>query len=124
MEKALARLLYRLHDLSAPVLPNLRRIAVEYRDTGFDRVFDNWTLIAFPSQITELEFRYSFSPAMPSWLQRALRAKHDRQACSPTWTTPSVRILTVLGAGASVVLDLGMTCPYVESLITDVPLRA
>ncbi|KAJ6591645.1 hypothetical protein DFH09DRAFT_180401 [Mycena vulgaris] len=119
IEKALSRLLYRLHDLSAPALPNLRRIAIDYRDTGFDGVFDNWTLIAFPRQVTELELRYSFSPGMPHWLAGMLRAKHGRQACPPPWTTPSVRTLTVLGSSESLVLDMVVTCPNVEELITD-----
>ncbi|KAJ7449649.1 hypothetical protein FB451DRAFT_1053246, partial [Mycena latifolia] len=121
MEQALSRLLYRLHDRTAPALPNLRRITLEYRDTGFDGVFDNWTLIAFPRQVTELELRYSFSPATPPWVESVLRSKHGRQA-APPWTMPSVRTLTVLGASVSVVLDMVVTCPNVEKLITDVVL--
>ncbi|KAF8216424.1 hypothetical protein K438DRAFT_389935 [Mycena galopus ATCC 62051] len=119
MEKALSRLLYRFHDLSAPAVPNLQRITIQYCDIGFDSLFNNWTLVAFPQQVTELELSYSFSPAMPPWLQSALRSKHKRQAYKPPWTTPSVQILTILGASESLVLDMVMTCPNVVELVTD-----
>lgn len=118
MEKALATLLYRFHDISAPAVPNLRRIHIEYRDTGFDCVFDNWTLVAFPPQITELELSYSFSLAMPPWLRSTLRSKHKRQTDRPPWITPSVRTLTILGGSESLVLDMVMTCPNAQ-LATD-----
>ncbi|KAJ7115894.1 hypothetical protein C8R44DRAFT_216881 [Mycena epipterygia] len=122
MEKALSSLLYRLHDPSTPVVPNLRRITIEYHDTGFDGVFDNWTLIAFPNQVTELQLSYSFSPGMPPWLRTTLRSKHERQAYTPPWTTPSVRTLTVLGASDALVSDMVMTCPNMENLVTDIAL--
>ncbi|KAJ6493610.1 hypothetical protein C8R47DRAFT_920066, partial [Mycena vitilis] len=111
MEKALSHLLYRFHDMTAPAVPNLRRISIHYRDMGFTSVFDNWTLVAFPRQITELEFSYSFSSAV--------RPEYKRQVYAPPWTTPSVRTLTVLGASESLVLDLVLTYPNVEKMVTD-----
>ncbi|KAJ7043544.1 hypothetical protein C8F04DRAFT_722393 [Mycena alexandri] len=41
MERALASLLYRLYDPSTPFVPNLRRVVVQYYNTGFDGIFDN-----------------------------------------------------------------------------------
>ncbi|KAJ7281615.1 hypothetical protein C8J57DRAFT_79322 [Mycena rebaudengoi] len=120
MENALSLLLYRLCDLSAPCVPNLRRISIEYHNTGFDGIFDKWTLIAFPSQVTSLELSYSFSPETPPWLIASLRAKYERQVCRPPWTTPSVRSLSVFGAGSDcLVLDILTTCQNVKELVTD-----
>ncbi|KAJ7334067.1 hypothetical protein DFH08DRAFT_707585 [Mycena albidolilacea] len=112
--RRVAELLHRFHDISAPAVPNLRRIHIEYRDMGFDCVFDNWTLVAFPPQVTELELSYSFSPAMPPWLRSTLRSKHKRQTDRPPWITPSVRTLTILGGSESLVLDMVMTCPNAQ----------
>ncbi|KAJ7634067.1 hypothetical protein DFH06DRAFT_676941 [Mycena polygramma] len=66
MEKALSHLLYRFHDTPASAVPNRRRISIHYRDMGFASLFNNWTLIAFPRQVTELELSYSFSSATPT----------------------------------------------------------
>ncbi|KAJ7155474.1 hypothetical protein C8R43DRAFT_433623 [Mycena crocata] len=118
MEKAFSRLLYRFQDLSTPVIPNLGRITILYQDIGFDRIFENWTLIAFPPQATELELNYSFSSEMRRLL---LCSKHKRQAYRPPWTTPSIRTLTVFGASRWLVWDMVSTCPNIENLITDLP---
>ncbi|KAJ7760492.1 hypothetical protein B0H16DRAFT_1369698, partial [Mycena metata] len=107
MERTLASLLYRLYDPSTPLVPNLRRVVVQYHDTGFEGIFNNWSLIAFPRQVIELELRYSFSPSMPPWLSEALRSKHKRQINRPPWTTPSIRTLTVFGASESLVFGVG-----------------
>ncbi|KAJ6465212.1 hypothetical protein C8R47DRAFT_50953 [Mycena vitilis] len=57
------------------LVPNLRRLSIEYVNTGFDDMLHRVALAALPPQVTHLELRYSFSPAMPSWLVEALRPR-------------------------------------------------
>jgi hypothetical protein len=59
--------------------PNLRRLSIEYVDTGFEDIFNRVGLAALPPQITHLDLRYSFSDAMPIWLVESLRRKQQRQ---------------------------------------------
>lgn len=101
--------------------PNLRRLSIEYRDTGFENIFDRDGLTALPPQITHLDLRYVFSDAMPTWLVESLRGKQERRRCF-VWKAPGITRLSVVGAGENTILDLLVACTNVQTLSRNVVL--
>ncbi|KAJ7501828.1 hypothetical protein B0H11DRAFT_1907748 [Mycena galericulata] len=75
MRLALEEVMDQFVNVEPSFAPNLRRLTIEYVNAGFDDVFTHGILATLPSQVTHLEFRYSFSEATPSWLVKALREK-------------------------------------------------
>ncbi|KAJ7663949.1 hypothetical protein DFH06DRAFT_1087801 [Mycena polygramma] len=101
------------------LVPNLRRLSIEYVDTGFDDVLHRVALAALPPQVTHLDLRYSFSLAMPSWLVEALRRKQGRQRFRSWWIARSVTHLSVHGAGKFTVEQALRACPNTQILKVD-----
>ncbi|KAJ7902557.1 hypothetical protein B0H14DRAFT_2666650 [Mycena olivaceomarginata] len=95
--------------------PNLRRLAIEYVDTGFDDIFNRDGLAALPRQITHLDLRYSFSAATPPWLVESLRRKQERRRHFG-WKARDITRLSVVGAGKNTIRDLFVACPNVRIL--------
>ncbi|KAJ7208775.1 hypothetical protein B0H12DRAFT_1079900 [Mycena haematopus] len=93
--------------------PNLRRLSIEYHDTGFDDIFTRVGLAALPPQIAHLDVRYSFSDTMPPWLVEAVRRKKERRRRFG-WNAPAVTRLSVFGAGENTVRDLRAMCPNAQ----------
>ena len=120
MAKALSDMMYTLHTIS--YLPNLRRVSIEYVNWGFDDVFDQYRLIAFPAQVTNLELDYTFSQKTPPWLIGALRSNQERHMCLP-WSLPSIRHLSIQGAGEAFLIDMVSACPNIQSFTTDAYIR-
>ncbi|KAJ7663975.1 hypothetical protein DFH06DRAFT_337358 [Mycena polygramma] len=101
------------------LVPNLRRLSIEYVDTGFDDVLHRVALAALPPQVTHLDLRYSFSSAMPSWLVEALRRKQGRETFRSWWIARSVTRLSVHGAGKFTVEQALRACPNTQILEVD-----
>ncbi|KAJ7832753.1 hypothetical protein B0H14DRAFT_3142807 [Mycena olivaceomarginata] len=95
--------------------PNLRRLSIEYLDTGFDDIFDRDALAALPLQISHLDVRYAFSVGMPTWLVESLRKKQERRR-NFVWKAPGVTRLSVIGAGKNTIRDLLVTCSNVKTV--------
>ncbi|KAJ6471878.1 hypothetical protein C8R45DRAFT_1013459 [Mycena sanguinolenta] len=95
--------------------PNLRRLSIEYFDTGFEDIFSRVGLAALPPQITHLDVRYSFSERMPVWLVESLKRKQERRR-HLMWKAPAITRLSIVGAGENTVRDLLAVCPNVHTL--------
>jgi hypothetical protein len=111
MGKVLSDMLYTLHSI--PYLPNLRKITITYQNTGFNDLFDNLRLIAFPSQVTDLEINFIADSSTPSWVADALREKHTRYG-SMSWSLPSIERLSFFGASDAFVADMISCCPNAD----------
>ncbi|OBZ74257.1 hypothetical protein A0H81_06034 [Grifola frondosa] len=103
-------------------LPNLRHVAIEYVDWGFDDIFDQLRLMAFPDQVTRLDIKFSYSSASLLPLADGLREHYVRR-WHPHWSTPHVRHLCISGAPMHFVADIVETCPGIETLELDCPAR-
>jgi hypothetical protein len=121
MGKVLSDLAYTL--TSIPYLPNLRTISVEYLNTGFDDLFDNFRFISFPEQVTDLELTFTFTPLTPRWLVDALRTNPVRQECIQ-WALPSIRRLSIKGGSEALIADMVSVCPEMEVLEIDTPVES
>ncbi|KAJ6471874.1 hypothetical protein C8R45DRAFT_908062 [Mycena sanguinolenta] len=95
--------------------PNLRRLSIEFLDTGFEDIFTRMGLAALPPQITHLDVRYTFSKGMPAWLMESLKRKQERQRYL-SWKAPIITRLSIAGAGESTVQDLLVACPNARTL--------
>ncbi|KAF8211041.1 hypothetical protein K438DRAFT_1752771 [Mycena galopus ATCC 62051] len=95
--------------------PNMRRLSIEYVDTGFDDIFSRGGLAAIPLQTTHLDLRYSFSDAMPTWLVKSLKENQERQR-HLRWKAEGIARLSVVGAGENTIRDLMVACPNVQIL--------
>ena len=112
--QALASSLYNIRWLG--YLPNLRRVSIEYVNWGFDDIFDQYRLIAFPEQVTELELKYTFTPGVPRPFVDNLRSEYERRDCL-SWRMPSIRRLVTVGAPDAMVQDVLSICPNVKMSI-------
>lgn len=99
--------------------PSLQRLTVEYHNCLFDDIASNWRFIHFPSELTELELKYTFSSHTPPWLIESLRSNHERNTNPVPWSLPSVIRLSILGASPALVEDVVSRSPKVESITTD-----
>ncbi|KAK7007419.1 hypothetical protein R3P38DRAFT_3366196 [Favolaschia claudopus] len=81
------------------LVPNLRRLSVEYMNAGFDDIFARAGFAPLPEQITHLDVRYSFSDAMPIWLAESLRRKQEKQRRF-RWRAVGISHLSRSGAGS------------------------
>ncbi|KAK7031756.1 hypothetical protein R3P38DRAFT_2620148 [Favolaschia claudopus] len=97
------------------LVPNLRRLSVEYMNAGFDDIFARAGFAPLPEQATHLDVRYSFSDAMPIWLAESLRRKQGKQR-RLRWRAAGISHLSVRGAGENTVVDLLNSCPSVRVL--------
>ncbi|KAJ7208763.1 hypothetical protein B0H12DRAFT_1225163 [Mycena haematopus] len=95
--------------------PNLRRLSIEYVDTGFDDIFSRVGLAALPPQIMHLDLRYSFNDTMPTWLIESLQKKQERRRHFG-WKAPAITRLSVVGAGQNTIRDLMVVCPNVRAV--------
>ncbi|KAK7014255.1 hypothetical protein R3P38DRAFT_2638601 [Favolaschia claudopus] len=91
--------------------PSLRRLSIEYIDTAFDDdIFDRVGLAALPEQVEHLDVRFSFSSAAPgSFPESSTKRQERRRFCK--WVAPSVRRLSVIGAGEVTIKELLVCCP-------------
>lgn len=111
---SVTNVLYMIDSLD--YVPNLQRVCLDYVDWGFSDVFDQMRLFPLPSQVRDLEIRYSFSKNLKA-AAGAMRRLYWRNPHSrPTWQTPNVRRLTVSGAPALLVNAVVQTCPNLEVL--------
>jgi hypothetical protein len=105
----LSNTLYAIYSLS--YLPNLRRVSIEYTNWGYNDLFDNFRLSAFPSQVTELEIRFSDRRGIKSTSQQ-----YHRQPGRVPWSLPSVTHLLTRGASEEFTADMVAACPNLETL--------
>jgi hypothetical protein len=126
---AMADILRFISDDQIAYVPNLRKIAIHYHNTGFDDIFDHSRLVDFPSQVTELEIVHTFSPEMPDFLKSELRDENEKSG-SPRylskWHLPNIGHLTLAGVGVCYVAMMVTACPNIVNLELDLsygPLR-
>jgi hypothetical protein len=101
--------LHMLRDLL--FLPNLRRISIEYANWGLNDIFDNLRLSPFPSQVTELEIKFTTTAGMKN-----VSKKYHRQTEWVPWVLPSLTHLFILGAPAEFIMDMVDVCPNLQTL--------
>jgi len=108
---AISSTLYMVSTLN--YLPNLRRVAIEYVDWGFEDIPEQGRLLVFPEQVTELDIKFTFTADSLTALGDRLRNRYCRR-----WhvggTTQNVRRLSVFGAPVDFVAEMIWTCPNVE----------
>ncbi|KAF7797257.1 hypothetical protein EIP86_008450 [Pleurotus ostreatoroseus] len=117
---ALCEMIYQLEGTFKDCVPHLRRIAIQFYDWGYHDFFDQCRTMPLPAQVTELELRYVFSPALrlvAHGLRRQYGSWPGRNMMS--WETPFVQKLIVHGASALFVSDVLTTTGNVHTLEVD-----
>ncbi|KAF7309387.1 hypothetical protein MIND_00309500 [Mycena indigotica] len=101
-------------DVHSDLLPNLRRLCIEYLDSPapiwsniFDDVFRR-NLFALTPQIEHLEIRY---PRAARAVRESLAGRRQKAF---NWVAKDIRRLTLIGATKGVILDLKRVCPNVR----------
>ncbi|KAF7317632.1 hypothetical protein MKEN_00850600 [Mycena kentingensis (nom. inval.)] len=96
------------------VLPNLRRLCVEYVECKackgpemFDDIFRRG-LFALPPQINHLELRYP-SSSVTVQLQEAYKSHRQTEF---RWVAPEIERVSLMGAPRGVLQDLGRVCKH------------
>ncbi|KAI0331440.1 hypothetical protein GY45DRAFT_1300876 [Cubamyces sp. BRFM 1775] len=103
-------------------LPNLRHVAINYTDWGYDDLFDQLRLAIFPSQVTHLSLQYAFSGRAILPLAVYLKALYTRHR-QPRFTIPTLRHLTMSGVPTEFVADMLHVCPELETVEIANPAR-
>ncbi|KAJ7621988.1 hypothetical protein DFH06DRAFT_769792 [Mycena polygramma] len=100
------------------LVPNLRRLSIEYRDAAVDDIFHRTGMAALPPQITHLDLRFSFSAVAPTCLIVSLREWAERRKHA-SWIARSVTHLSIDGAGKDVIQAALKGCPNTQILEVD-----
>ncbi|KAI8996547.1 hypothetical protein BD414DRAFT_478354 [Trametes punicea] len=103
-------------------LPNLRHVALEYTDWGYDDLFDQLRLAIFPPQVTHLSLKYSFSAPTLVPLAVYLKSLYTRHRQSH-FTIPTVRHLSLSGVPTEFVVDMMQICPELDTVEISNPAR-
>ncbi|CDO73268.1 hypothetical protein BN946_scf185008.g30 [Trametes cinnabarina] len=103
-------------------LPGLRHVSIEYTDWGYDDLFDQLRLAIFPSQVTHLSLKYSFSAPALVPLAVYLKSLYTRHR-QPHFSMPTVRYLSMSGVPTEFVADMLLVCPEVETVEIASPAR-
>lgn len=96
-------------------LPNLRHIALQYTDWGYDDIFDQLRVPVFPTQVTHLTVDFTFSAPALLPLAAYLKSLYTRHP-QPRMTIPTLRHLSVSGVPTEFIMDIIRVCPNVETL--------
>ncbi|TBU30675.1 hypothetical protein BD309DRAFT_997033 [Dichomitus squalens] len=103
-------------------LPNLRHVTIDYKDWGYDDIFDQLRVQTFPPQVTHLSVNYSFTTPALAPLLIYLKSLYRRQDSSRI-RIPNVRHLSLSSVPAEFIVDMLQACPNVETLEVTDPAR-